>query len=71
MYNDIGKGLATILFIAMLLAFIVGSAIIGGIWFFTKKNYIESRTLITPEIQLTTDGKTVDTLYIYHKPTKK
>lgn len=35
-----------------------------GIWVF-KKDYVESKTLIVPEKKLQTDGKTVDTIYIY------
>lgn len=45
--------------------FIVGGIIVGAVWYFTDKDYIESKTIITPEIKLTTDGKKIDTLYIY------
>jgi hypothetical protein len=33
--------------------------------FFFIEEAIESRELIVPEIKLTTDGATIDTLYIY------
>lgn len=36
----------------------------GGYLLFSAKE-IESKVLITPEVRLTTDGKNVDTLYIY------
>lgn len=32
-----------------------------------KSDAIESSTIIVPEIRLVTDGKTVDTVYIYKK----
>jgi hypothetical protein len=32
-----------------------------------KRNYIESNKLIKLEIHLHTDGKTIDTIYIYRK----
>jgi hypothetical protein len=36
--------------------------------FFPKKKEIVSKTLIVPEIRLHTDGKKIDTLYVYRKP---
>jgi hypothetical protein len=48
-----------------IITFVVGGIIVGGIWHFADKDYIESKTIITPEIKLTTDGKKIDTLYIY------
>jgi hypothetical protein len=50
-----------------IITFVIGGIIVGGIWYFTDKDYIESKTIITPEIKLTTDGKKVDTLYIYRE----
>jgi len=39
--------------------------IIGTVFYFTEEDYVESKTLIVPEIKLTTNGNKVDTLYIY------
>jgi len=68
MDGSIGGGIASLIFYIALIALVGGGIIVGGIWFFTDKDYIESKTLITPEIELTTDGKTIDTLYIYRQP---
>lgn len=51
--------------------FFAGAAIVGGIWYFTKKDYIKSDSRITPELRLTTDGTTIDTIYIYRAVNKK
>lgn len=48
-----------------IMGFAAGGIIVGGFWLFTDKDYIESKTLIVPEIKLETDGKKIDTLYIY------
>lgn len=46
---------------------LIGIVLLGGYitfdWF--KGDIIESPKRLTPEIKLTTDGKKVDTLYIY------
>jgi hypothetical protein len=34
-------------------------------WTMSGETTIQSRKIIVPEKQLTTDGKTIDTLYIY------
>lgn len=57
-------------FYGMIKLALVGAIIIGFVIFFVTKatyktNKVESKTLITPEIRLTTDGKTVDTVYVY------
>jgi hypothetical protein len=36
--------------------------------FFKKRTEIVSKTLIVPEIRFKTDGKKIDTLYVYRKP---
>jgi hypothetical protein len=46
-------------FIGMLTCLIV------TLWGMSGETTIQSRKIITPEKQLITDGKTVDTLYIY------
>lgn len=50
-----------------LAGFVVGmiACVVIAISSFSGKTTIQSRKIIVPEKQLTTDGKTVDTLYIY------
>lgn len=55
----------------ILIALLAGGAIVGGIWWATDADHIESKTLIAPEIRLTTDGATIDTVYIYRTPDEK
>ena len=62
----IGQGLANILFIALVavsLLLIVGLYSIID-YFFIEDKY-EVATPIKPQIILVTDGKTVDTVYVY------
>jgi hypothetical protein len=62
----IGQGLANILFIALVsvsLLLIVGLYSIIN-YFFIEDTY-EVSTPIKPQIKLVTDGKTVDTVYVY------
>jgi hypothetical protein len=62
----IGQGLANILFIALVsvsLLLIVGLYSIID-YFFIEDKY-EVATPIKPQIKLVTDGKTVDTVYVY------
>jgi hypothetical protein len=39
--------------------------LIVALWSMSDETTIQSRKIIVPEKQLTTDGKTIDTLYIY------
>lgn len=41
------------------------TAVLVALWSFSGETTIQSNKLIIPEKKLTTDGKTVDTLYIY------
>ena len=41
------------------------TAVIIAVWVYSGETTIESKKIIIPEKKLTTDGKTVDTLYIY------
>ena len=62
----IGQGLANILFIALVavsLLLIVGLYSIID-YFFIEDKY-EVAAPIKPQIKLVTDGKTVDTVYVY------
>lgn len=61
--NAIVGGFITMVVIAV----IITIAIMGSIWYFTSSNEIKSEKRLTPTIELTTDGKTVDTLFIYKK----
>jgi hypothetical protein len=54
----------------IVIAVIVGASTIGGIWFFTSKNYIKSSSIIVPKKVFVTDGIKVDTIYYYYAPKK-
>lgn len=58
-------GIASAFVTLAIATLLLGAAIVGVMWFLTDKDYIESKKIITPEIKLTTDGKKIDTLYIY------
>lgn len=66
MYSNMFEGL-----LGVIIKFIIVVSIaFGTIVYFVAKamyktNKIESKTLIRPEIRLTTDGKKVDTIYVY------
>lgn len=63
--EGIGSGFAQVFFgFAIVVALIFGGIVFGVTKFFQKKEIV-TKTLITPKIRLTTDGKTVDTLYVY------
>lgn len=66
--SNIGKAIGGMLLFLGIAGLVVGALIVGSIWFFTHDNNIESKKPITPEIKLTTDGKVVDTIYVYKKP---
>lgn len=69
MDGSVAKGLGTAILALLIIVFLIAG--FGG-WFLGKKiwkrDYIKSESPIIPEIRLTTDGKIVDTLFIYHKP---
>lgn len=61
--EGIGKGLGeALLFVVVAVAAIV--AVISWV-FWDNSEEIESKTLIVPEIRLETDGKKIDTIYVY------
>jgi len=68
---DIGKNIASFfngIFTLLIILFL--GVIVFIILFITqlsRNNVIKSKTLIKPEIELTTDGKIIDTIYIYKK----
>ena len=66
--EGIGKGLAQMLYGCFFVALLIGAAIACLTWYTLSSSEIKSDRLIKPRIELTTDGKTVDTLYIYEKP---
>ena len=65
MMEGIGQAIGCLITIAIV--GIIGVILLGGYltfdWF--KGDLIESQKRIVPEIRLTTDGKKVDTLFIY------
>lgn len=65
MMEGIGQAIGCLVTIAI--AGIVGVVLLGSYLTFdkVKGDVIESPKRLTPEIKLTTDGKKVDTLYIY------
>ena len=65
MMEGIGQAIGCLVTIAI--AGIIAVVLLGGYltFDFVKGDVIESQKRLTPEIQLTTDGKKVDTLYIY------
>lgn len=60
--GDFGKVIGCLMWIACIA---IALLMFGGILFFTERGVIESPTKITPEIRLTTDGKKIDTIYVY------
>ena len=68
MWSGIGNAIGELLMWGAI-SFICAVLLLGYFVYdvFIKKDTtkIESRVLITPTIKLTTDGKTIDTIYIY------
>lgn len=56
-------GMAIVVVFVFVLAIGIGVFIGKTIW--DNDGYIESKAVIQPMIKLTTDGKKVDTLYVY------
>ena len=62
------KGIGTLLLILAIGFFgFIGFGIYETYRFFFGQSVIESKTLINPEIKLHTDGKVIDTIYVYRK----
>lgn len=66
--QGIGGAIVGGFFMLIVGGFFCGAGIVGAAWIFTSKDYIESRVIIKPEIRLETDGKVIDTVYIYKEP---
>ncbi len=63
---DIGKGIGWAIFFLVIVAFVIGGMMFGCLGYHaSNKGVLESKTILVPEKKLVTDGKTVDTLYIY------
>jgi len=63
--NHLREVLLTIILYAILIALVFGG---GATFFITKWAYdkpIRSKVRLVPSIELVTDGKTVDTIFIY------
>lgn len=60
--NDLGSIILTVI---ITVALIFGAIVGVSTYFFSHKKEYVSKTRIIPEIRLTTDGKKVDTLYVY------
>lgn len=56
-------GIAIVVIFVFALAISIGVLIGKDIW--DNDGFIESKTIIQPMIKLTTDGKKIDTLYVY------
>jgi hypothetical protein len=61
------EGLFTALSIIVAFVFVlaIGLGVFLGNAIWDNDGYIESKTIIQPMIKLTTDGKKIDTLYVY------
>jgi uncharacterized protein YpmB len=65
MMEGIGQAIGCLVTIAIV--GVIGVILLGGYLTFdlVKEDILESKKRLIPEIRLTTDGKKVDTLYIY------
>jgi len=61
--DDFGAGIIVGIFISII--FLIIFTIFYSLYNIEEKLTIKQRELIIPTIELTTDGKTIDTLYIY------
>ena len=66
--SEMFSGLFEAFFRVILFAVLAVGLAIGLTWYLCKSDKIESKTRIVPEMKLVTDGKTVDTVFIYKKP---
>lgn len=69
---NIGEGIVSAIVTLIVIAFLVGAGIFGTIWLIDRSRpvKIKSKTILVPDTVLTTDGKNIDTFYIYKKPKK-
>lgn len=67
MYSNAFKGVFTALFVGG----IIVATVVCGVGFIIyrlthgNKDTYESKTILVPEIKLHTDGKVIDTIYVY------
>lgn len=64
-YSRIGEGLITVFSLVIGLAFIIGVVITLMIIGLTNSSELVTKKPLIPEIRLATDGKKIDTLYVY------
>lgn len=60
--QGIGEAIGCVIVMAIAVTAVV---VLGGSYFIFSSDEIVSKKPITPEIRLVTDGKKVDTLYVY------
>lgn len=66
-FGSVLDALFRFLFVCMIIAILgLGYFLYTILW--PRGKRIESKELLVPEMRLTTDGKKVDTIYIYRKP---
>lgn len=67
MYGRAFDGVFTGIFVGGIIVALIVCGIGFGIYKLTQgdKNTHESKTIIVPTIKLHTDGKTIDTIYVY------
>jgi|LakMenEpi03Aug12_release.lakeMendotaPanAssembly.Ray.scaffolds.fasta_scaffold866429_2 hypothetical protein len=65
--NNIGEGIfqGVAIGVAIIVIFVFALGVLIGKNIWDNDGFIESKTVIQPMIKLTTDGKKVDTLYVY------
>ena len=63
MGENIGKAIMTLIIIALIC--LVVSVVLGITLIFNNTNTIESKTKIQPDFRLETNGKKVDTIWVY------
>jgi hypothetical protein len=64
-YSSIGEGLETVFSLIIGFAFVIGIVITLMIVGLTNSDELVVKKPLTPEIRLATDGKKIDTLYVY------
>ena len=63
--EDLGKAF---LFVIIIVAFVASLSTCAGSCMLFKTDAIKTKRRVEPELILTTDGKKIDTVYIYKKP---
>jgi hypothetical protein len=65
MFEGIGKAIGCLAFIAIIGIIGIFSFGLYLIYDNTGEQVFESKVIVKPEIKLTTNGKTIDTIYVY------